>query len=212
MNMNNSKNPKIIWNPPTGDSENGSKVRSGRRIKSGLSKYLHKIWGDHFCCSDHSYPSIFKIVPALPVVFELSLIQLHAHIRCLEVQRNHLTSRIPKNLRKNIYEYSHNDQLYLGQKVAGIHPGTLRIDSAQLPLVVIDELKCTLLQQPKTRTFLHSCFFKFEVILVCLLPKMRTCESANRSVPPHRNLIFEQFKNIFPFFQLNLPENFTGCV
>ena len=46
------------------------------------------------------------IVPAVSVVLELALVDLHRQIACLEVQRYHLASSIPEDLQHlDIYKF-----------------------------------------------------------------------------------------------------------
>jgi len=69
-------------------------------------------------------PNKLNFAPTTSVVLKPSLVQLHRQIGRLEVQRHHLNTSVPENLR---------------QKVAAVHSAALWVDSTQLALVVAGE-------------------------------------------------------------------------
>ncbi len=64
-------------------------------------------------------------VAAVAVVLELALVQLHAQVGRLEVERDHLAAGVPEDL---------------GHVVGGVDAAAFRVDARQLTGVVVDEL------------------------------------------------------------------------
>ena len=86
-----------------------------------------------------------RSLPAVSVVFEFSLVKLHAQIGRLKVKRDHLAARVPEDLKRRAGSRSRGQGglqaggchgAYLRHVVARVDSASFRIDAAHLACVV----------------------------------------------------------------------------